>query len=94
MAWGTLAGMEDALKRLSPDQAQEILLEHARRSLGAAVSVTRPTFHAEDGVWEAWVHGTEHHVKAYILRPLPGGQGWACRHVQVERQQGGLGDEF
>lgn len=82
--------MDSALARLSPDEAHEILQAHARRSFGDQAGASRPSFHAEDGVWEAWVTGVAEHVRAYILRPQSGDEGWACMHVRVHSGAPGL----
>lgn len=74
--------MHSDLAKLSPTEAHEILSAYARRSFGEQAQASKPFFHKDDGVWEGWVSGVPHHVKAFILRP-DGEGGWACRHVEV-----------
>lgn len=72
-----------ALTRLTEVEARRILTDYAQRALGATAAVASATYREDYGVWEAWVSGPAHYVKAYIVRLGPEGDGWVCRHITV-----------
>jgi hypothetical protein len=74
---------EESVKKLSPEEAQQILANYVSRNLGADARVNGVTYREDYQVWETWVSGVEGYVKAYIVRLAPSGGEWVCRHITV-----------
>lgn len=75
---------DDSVRKLSAEQAQEILARYVSQNLGLAAAINGVTYREDFQVWEAWVSGVDGYVKAYIVRAAPANDGeWICRHITV-----------